>query len=212
MRIAPSYSPRTDSSASRLSISRSLVGSSRSSTSAAFAISEASMIRRRSPPENARTGLSAASPLMRMRPKRLRAFSSEISAAARTASTALAAGSSCSCEFCAKYAICDAGFKRTVPRSAASSPLTIFRSVDFPEPFGPTIAKRSPRSTSTSRSSKSGCAYAFESPLSSSANALAARRVDCRFTAMAAAGATGASTASDASARASCFSRLRTWL
>ena len=75
-RIAPGNARRASSSASRLSMSRWLVGSSRISTFGGWAppTSTASDSRRRSPPDSPASGFSASSPENRKRPSSARAL------------------------------------------------------------------------------------------------------------------------------------------
>ena len=70
----PSNALSASSSASRASMSRWLVGSSRISTFAPDATRIASESRRRSPPDRPSSGFSASSPLNRKRPSRARAL------------------------------------------------------------------------------------------------------------------------------------------
>ena len=72
-RMVPEYSVSASSSASRLSMSRWLVGSSSTRKFAPDTTTRASASRRRSPPESTSTGFSTCSPENRKRPSRSRA-------------------------------------------------------------------------------------------------------------------------------------------
>ena len=150
----PGNASSAASRASRLSRSRWFVGSSSTRKFAPDATVTASASRRRSPPESTATGFSTSSqPEKRNRP------SSDIaSGRARFVivcthwSTEPRVSSSASC--CEKYAGITPWPSWIFPFAASRRPSSVSSSVVLPEPFGPTRATCSPRSSANGRAAQ----------------------------------------------------------
>ena len=134
-------------------MSRSLVGSSSTSTFEGLASARASISRPRSPPESTRNGVRACSRreqeilhvaddvfrAFRRRRRDRRARRSAPRAASSRGRGCRAPGRASPSRMLAP--------RRTVPASGASAPVRRPTSVVLPLPFGPTMPMRSPRST-----------------------------------------------------------------
>ena len=165
----PGNACSADSSASRLSRSRWLVGSSSTSTLAPECTRIASDSRRRSPPESPSSGFSAASPLNRKRPSSARASLGlspvERWAASSTVRAPLAPSSSACWESSPTLTLCP---RRSLPAASSCSPVSVWISVVLPVPLGPISETCSPRSSHSSKSSSSVRSPIFSVPSSTS--------------------------------------------
>ena len=152
---APSNARSASSSASRLSRSRWLVGSSRIRTFAPEATRIASESRRSSPPESTDTSFSASAPENRNRPSSARAlFGSQPGRTLRGLEhrslrhrSPRRAGRGSRARRCGRVAACR--------RASGRRPASVSISVVLPAPLGPTRVTCSPRSSHSSAPSSS---------------------------------------------------------
>ena len=156
---APSKDSSASSSASRLSMSRWFVGSSRMRTLAPEATRIASDSRRRSPPLSPSSGFWPSSPLKRKRPSSARAFCGvrpvwivAASATVRARPPGPVPSSSACWE---RWPIFTLWPVDSLPAASGRLPASVSMSVVLPAPLGPTSDTCSPRSSQTSASSSS---------------------------------------------------------
>ncbi|MPN04360.1 hypothetical protein SDC9_151597 [bioreactor metagenome] len=144
-RTVPSNFINAVSSASLAGMSRWLVGSSITRTLPCSSMTIASLTRARSPPERTPIVLKASSPSKCSPPNSVRSVCS-LESGKRSHSSISAVLSGCrSEESCSKQDRLTLRPHSMSPFAGGSFPISVFNNVDFPAPFSPIMATRSPR-------------------------------------------------------------------